>query len=173
MDIIVFGSLHGSARRYAERLSDMTGIGAVSFDAVKNIADYDRVIYIGAIYAGCIRGLKKTVSHMTDTQQLFVASVGVADPADEENVRNIRTFLRGTVPAPLYDDARVFHLRGAIDYSRLSLVHRLLLSMLKSKASKMPEEELNAESRAILSTYGGKHDFVDFSCLEPIVAALR
>lgn len=79
MDIILYGSLHGSARRYAERLSEMTGIGAVSFDAVKNIADYDRVIYIGAIYAGCIRGLKRTVSHMSDIQQLFVASVGVAD----------------------------------------------------------------------------------------------
>lgn len=110
---------------------------------------------------------------MSDTQLLFVASVGVADPTDEENVRNIRTFLRGIVPAPLYDDSRVFHLRGAIDYSRLSLVHRLLLSMLKSKASKMPEEELNAESRATLSTYGGKHDFVDFASLEPIAAALR
>lgn len=173
MDVIVYGSLHGSARRYAERLSELTGIEAVSFEAAKNIGDYDRVIYIGAIYAGCIRGLKKAVAHLSENQQLFVASVGVADPSDEENVRNIRAFLRGTVPAPLYNDSRIFHLRGAIDYSRLSLVHRILLSMLRSKASKMPEEQLNAESRAILSTYGGKHDFVDFSCLEPIAAALR
>lgn len=47
------------------------------------------------------------------------------------------------------------------------------MSMLHSKVAKMPEEELNAEAKAMLETYGQVVDFVDFDLLEPLVRAVR
>ena len=52
-------------------------------------------------------------------------------------------------------------------------MHRMMMSIFHSKVSKMPEEELNAEARAMLATYGGKVDFVDFSMLEPIIGVIK
>ena len=60
--IIIYGSLHGAAKRYAEQLAQITGIEAKSFKEVKDVAQFERIIYIGAVYAGGVMGLKKTAS---------------------------------------------------------------------------------------------------------------
>ena len=80
MDIIIYGSLHGSTKRYAERLEEMTGIAAINYKDVKEIAKYDRIIYLGALYASGVMGLKKIVGRMSQNQKLIVATVGLADP---------------------------------------------------------------------------------------------
>ena len=70
------------------------------------------------------------------------------------------------VPEHFYDESRIFHLHGAIDYSDLSLKHRMMMAVIHSKISKMPEEKLNAEEKTILATYGKKVDYVDFQTLD-------
>jgi hypothetical protein len=81
--IIIYGSRYGSTKRYAERLAEITGLKAVFFKDVKNVADYDRVIYLGALCAGGVMGLKKTVCALSANQELFIATVGLADPTDD------------------------------------------------------------------------------------------
>ena len=76
------------------------------------------------------------------------------------------------VPASHYDESKIFHLRGAIDYTRLSLKHRIMMKLLYSKVTKIPEAERNAEVRALIATYGKQVDFVNFDTLKPIVKAL-
>ena len=173
MDIIIYGSLHGSARRYAERLSEITGFDSVSFKEVKNVDCFNRIIYIGAIYAGGILGLKKILSRISLNQKILVATVGVTDPDDAEFVGNMKALLKTLLPPDLYDESRIFHLQGAIDYNKLGVIHRILMSMLHSKTAKMPKEKLNAESRALVETYGKKVDFIDFDKLNPIVRAIE
>ncbi|MBO7082581.1 MAG: hypothetical protein J6W30_01910 [Bacteroidales bacterium] len=62
--IIIYGSQYGSTKRYAERLAEMTGIEAVDYKKVKRIDDYERIVYFGALCAGGVMGLKKTVGKM-------------------------------------------------------------------------------------------------------------
>jgi hypothetical protein len=45
----------------------------------------------------------------------------------------IRGCLKKQVPASHYDESKIFHLRGAIDYTRLSLKHRIMMKLLYSK----------------------------------------
>lgn len=168
MQIIIYGSLYGSTKRYAEHLSEVMGIEAVAFKDAKDIAKYDRIIYMGALFAGSVLGLKKTVSRMSPSQKLTIITVGMVDPADPENNDYIRRSIKGVVPAHFYDEKQIYHLRGAIDYSNLTLKHRMMLSVIHWKLSRMPEEKLNAESRTILSIYGKKIDNVDFKSLEEI-----
>ena len=173
MDIILYGSLHGAAKRYAERLAEVTGIKAFDYKDVKDLCLYDRVIYLGAIYASGVTGLKKTVARMSPNQELFLATVGMVDPEDKTFFDSFREALKKQIPPQLFDEKKIFHLRGAIDYGRLELKYRILMKMMHSQASKLPEEQLTAESKAVLATYGQKVDYVDLNSLEPLINAIK
>lgn len=171
--LIIYGSRYGSTRRYAERLAEMTGLEAVEYKAVKDLGDYDRIVYLGSLYAGGVTGLKQAVGKMSPQQELIVATVGLADSTDAANVAHIRQSIKDQIPAHFYDESRLFHLRGAIDYTKLNLKYRLMMSLLAKKVAKLPEEQQNAETRAMLETYGKQVDFVDFSSLQPIVDKIK
>ena len=170
--LIIYGSQYGSTQRYANCLSEITGIEAVDYKDAKNISEYERIIYLGALYAGGVTGLKKTVSKIIPNQELVIVTVGLADPTDSENVKSIRNSIKSQIPSEFYDESKMFHLRGAIDYTQLGLKHKVMMSLLHSKVSKMPESELNAEAKAMLETYGQKVDFVDFTTLEQITSKI-
>lgn len=171
--VIIYGSQYGTTKRCAEYLSEMTGIEAVAFKEAKDIDKYDRVIFMGALYAGSVLGLKKTVSKMSPKQELVIVTVGLVDPNDPENIDYIRHSIKERIPADLYDETRILHLQGAIDYSHLSLKHRMMMAVIHSKLSKMPEEKLNTEAKTILATYGKKEDFVDFKSLEKLGSVIK
>ncbi len=170
--IIVYASRYGSTKRYADRLSELTGVEAVDYSMVKDLTVYDKVVYMGSVVAGTVTGLKKTVSKMRGGQELVIVSVGMIDPKDPENVSGIRSIIRQQIPAELYDESRIFHLHGCIDYPNLKLSHRMLMSMMRSMASKKPESELDVVSRTVLATYGQRIDYVDLSALDVIVPSV-
>ena len=126
---------------------------------------------MGALFAGSVLGLKKFAATVT-SQELIVITVGLVDQQDGENIRYIRNNIKSQIPAHLYNEDKIFHLRGAIDYSTMGMKHKLMMKFMHSRLSKMPEEELNAESKIILETYGKKVDYVDFNTLQPIVSIL-
>ena len=169
--IIIYASQYGSTKRYAEQLSAITGIKCVSRKDAENIQNYERIIYMGALFAGSVFGLKKFATTVT-SQELIVITVGLVDPQDEENIRYIRNNIKSQIPAHLYDEDKIFHLRGAIDYSTMGMKHKLMMKFMHGKLSRMAEEELNAESKIILETYGKKVDYVDFNTLHPIVSII-
>ena len=80
---------------------------------------------------------------MRSDQELYVATVGIADPEYKVYIDSIRKALKEQIPPQLYDENKIFRLRGAIDYSSLDFKHRMVKSMIHSKMSKMPEEELS------------------------------
>ncbi len=171
--IIIYGSRYGSAKRYAEKLAELTGIEAVAHSNAKSIGSFDRVIYLGAIYAGSVLGLKSSAKKMTEKQELIVVSVGLTDTADPSNIGNIRSTIKSQIPAHLYNESRIFHLRGAIDHNQLGFFYRLLMRMIHSKASKTPAEELDATAKAVLETYGKRVDYVDFNKLQTILDIIK
>ena len=164
--IIIYGSQYGSTKRYAERLAEMTGIEAVDYKKVKSIGDYDRIVYLGGLFAGGVLGLKKTVSKMVPGQELVIATVGVTDPNEQSYYESIRKAIKAQLPAGFYDEKNIYHLRGAIDYAQLGFRHRIMMKMFHSMMLKKPESELTADAKALLETYGKKVDFVDFNALQ-------
>ena len=105
--------------------------------------------------------------------RLLLATVGLADVQDPENIANIQKALAAQLPAAVLARTTVFHLRGGIDYEKLSLPHRAMMALLYRHAKNLPPEKQSAEDRAIVATYNSKVDFVDFGSLEPLVAAIR
>lgn len=174
MKLIIYGSQYGTAKRYAEELAGKTGIEAKSFKEVADISCYDTLIYIGALYAGGVLGMKKTFAGMPQYQdkKIIIATVGLADPMDAENVSNIKNSIKRQLPTKLYENARIFHLRGGIDYSRLNFKHKTMMALLYKKATGLPEEKKSAEVKAMIETYNQKVDFVDFESLNDLINSI-
>lgn len=172
--IIIYGSCYGTAKLYAEALSEKTGIKAVSYDRISGLDRYETIVYVGGLYAGGVRGMAKTVKKIpADTCRRFiVVTVGLADPEDEKNVRNIRASAGKQIPGGLRARTEFYHLRGGIDYGKLNLVHRTMMKLLYEQVKKQPVEQQDAETRAMIETYGKKADFIDLDRLDPIVKML-
>lgn len=173
--VILYGSRYGSARRYAQELSKQTDIPAVSYQEAPPLSKLETIVYIGALYAGGVLGLTKTLRRQSfgEHQRLVIVTVGLADPDILQNRENIRNALQKQIPAQLYGRAAVFHLRGVIDYQALSLGHRTMMALLHRSLQKKSAEEWNEEDRALMETYGKRADFADFASLRPIVNEIQ
>lgn len=170
--IILYGSEYGTTRRYAEKLAQLTGIPAVDCTAAGDLRGYERVVYLGGLYAGGVKGFKRTVKRLPTGVKLILVTVGLADVTDQENLRNIQSAVQRKLPPALFANTALFHLRGGIDYSRLSPLHRTMMTLLYNKARRLPEEKKTAEIRAMIETFNQKVDFVNFDSLRPIVEAI-
>lgn len=171
--LILYASRYGTTRQYAEELGKQTGFPVFSWEKAENLREYDQILYFGALYAGSMKGLKAILRKVNPGADLILVTVGVADPANEENIRNIRASLAKQIPEVWLEKAKIFHLRGGIDYNRLSPLHRTMMALLYSKVSKIPESERDAETRALIETYNTTVNFVDFATLKPILDALQ
>ncbi len=168
--IIVYGSQYGTARRYADELSRRTGMQAVSYEGVDGLSSYGLVVFVGGLYAGGVMGLSETMKRfpLRPDQAMILGTVGLADPSDPSNIDSIRQSIRKQVPEALYGRIRIFHLRGGIDYRKLTFRHRTMMTLLYGKVRNLPPERRNAETEAFVDTYGKDVDFVDLSSLAGI-----
>ncbi len=160
---------------YAEELSKRTNIQAISFEEIKDINKYDKIIYLGGLYAGGVLGMSKTLKKISDisTKKIILVTVGLADPKDNENTNNIKNSIKKQLTKETLDRTIIFHLRGGIDYSKLNFAHKTMMGLLYKKAKNLPEEKKTAEVKAMIDIYNKKVDFVDFSSLESIISEIK
>lgn len=173
--IILYGSKYGTTKQYAEEFSRRTGIKVHSYKEVKNLSEYDTVIYFGSLYAGGVTGLPKTAKRLSGdgTQRLVIITVGLASPADKANADHIKESIRRQIPADIFQKADIFHLRGGIDYQKLHVTHRLMMKLFYNQLKKQPEQTRSAETQAIIDTYNQTVNFVDFDSLNPVAELLH
>ena len=170
-NIIIYGSHYGTTKQYAKELSRRTNIEAISFKNVKEINDYDNIIYLGGLYAGGVLGMSKTIKKLNNTvnKKIIIVAVGLSDPMDEVNKNNIRNNIKKQVSKEIFEKAKIFHLRGGIDYSKLNFKHKTMMKLLYNAVKNLPKEKQTAEDRAMIETYNQKVNFVDFSSLDKII----
>ena len=171
--LILYGSQYGTTKRYADELSRLTGLPAVSYEKAPDLAGCEQIVYLGGLYAGGVKVLKQAVKKFPAGVRLILVTVGLADVQDKQNIENIRRSVRRQLPAGLLQNTVLFHLRGGIDYGRLNLTHRTMMTLLYNHAKKLPPEQQNAETKAMIETFGTKVDFVDVAALGPVAEAIE
>ena len=173
--IIIYGSHYGTTKQYAEELSRQTNIERVSFKNVKEINNYDKIIYLGALYAGGVLGMAKTLNKLNNisNKTIIIATVGLADPTDEVNKNNIRNNIKIQLKKEIFENAKIFHLRGGIDYTQLNFVHKTMLKLLYNRIKNLPEEKKTPEDKAMIDTYNKKVNFIEFSTLDKIINEIQ
>ena len=174
--IIVYGSNYGTTKQYANELSRRTNMKVISFKQVnQQINDYDNIIYLGALYAGGVLGMSKTLKKLNNilNKKIIIVTVGLSDPTDEVNKNNIRNNIKNQITKEVFEKAKIFHLRGRIDYSELNFAHKTMMKLLYNAVKSLPEEKQSAEDRAVIETYNKKVNFIDFSSLDKIITEVQ
>ena len=167
--MIIYASNYGSSHIYAHRLKALSHFDLVSYDEIKTIDPYEAIIYIGSLYAGGVKGLAKTLKcHDLKDKKLYLLTVGISDPKLSENHDNIIQNIKTQVAQEIFAKMRIYHLRGALNYSKLSFKHRIMMYLVYRKALRTAKEERSKEDEAIIETYGKTVSFVDFDELNKI-----
>ena len=55
--IILYGTCYGSSKQYADELSRRTGLPCESYENADDLSGYEKIIYIGSLYAGGVLGM--------------------------------------------------------------------------------------------------------------------
>ena len=175
MNIIIYGSCYGTSKQYAKELARRTNFELLSYEEVDEINAYETIIYIGGLYAGGVLGMKKVFSRLSDcsNKNIIIATVGLSDPSDQENINNIRNFMEKQLSKEIFKQAHIIHLRGGIDYAKLGLKHKAMMSLIYKKATGLPDEKKTAEVRAMIETYNKEVNFVDFDRLDEIIRIIQ
>ena len=171
--IIVYGSDYGSAKEYALYAEKLVDIKAFGYKDIKAMEHIDTIIYIGALYAGGVLGLARTVNRVRDISRLVIITVGLADPKFLENTTNIKEAIKNQLSTELYQKAEIYHVRGAIDYDRLKISHKIMMHLLKMSLENKAKEKWTKEDGALMDTYGKKVSFIDLESLKKIIDDLN
>lgn len=171
--VVVYESKYGTTKKYAEWIAQDLGADlferkAASIDALRG---YDVIIYGGGLYAGGVSGLPfitKSYEKLKD-KRILLFTCGLADPTVSKNVESIRTGLDKVLPEEMKQKVEIFHLRGGMDYTKLSFIHRSMMAMVQKASAKKNPETMTQEDVEMLDTYGKSVDFTDRSTIKPIL----
>lgn len=174
--IVIFQSKYGATKKYAQWLAEALSCESIERKNVKPdmLEPYDTIIYGGGLYAGGVSGIElisKNFDKISD-KNLVLFTCGLADPSDSSNVDSIKSSLNKALTAQMQEKIKIFHLRGAVDYSKLSLTHRSMMAMLHKIMLKKDPAELRNEDKEMLETYGQKVDFTNEESIKPILEYL-
>ena len=167
---VIYQSKYGSTKQYAEWIAEELGVPLLEKSAVKpeRLKDFDLVIYGGGLYAGGIAGADLVIKH--PCKKLVVFTVGLADP----QTTDYSPLLSKNFTPEQLEITKLFHLRGAMDYDKLGMVHKGMMAMLKKMIlDKKVPEKYTEEEKGILETYGKQVSFLDKSSITPVVEYAR
>ena len=166
---VIYKSQYGTTKQYAEWIAEALEAKLFEASDIKpvQLMDFDVVVYGGGLYAGGVIGAKIVTKNPCKSLVLF--TVGLADP----KITDYSEIVEKTLSHEQLAKTKVFHLRGGVDYSKLGLVHKGLLAMVKNAAEKKPLNERTGDDHGLIETYGKKVDFTDKSTIEPLIAYVR
>ena len=167
--VVIYKTKYGTTKQYAEWIAETLDAPLFEASSVKpaQLMDYDTVVYGGGLYAGGILGVNLVVKNPCKSLVLF--TVGLGDPA----ITDFSPILTKTFAPEVLPSVKVFHLRGGMDYAKLSLIHKGLMAVLKKSVEKKPPAERSADDPEFLETYGKKIDYTDKSTIMPLVEYVR
>ncbi len=166
--IVIYASTTGFTKKYAEWIAQDLGADLVEARRLRSetLQNYDTIIYGGSLHAVGIRGitsLKKNFA-LLEGKRVIVFATG-ATPS------------RADVPAEVInanfspeerERIHFFYLRGGFDYSRLGLVDKLLMNLLRLKLAR--KKERTPDERGMLAAYSRPVDFTKKAYIQDLIA---
>lgn len=171
--VVVYESKYGATKKYAEWIAE--DLNADLFErkaaSADGLAAYDVIVYGGGLYAGGVSGLPFIVKNFDKIKdkKILLFTCGLGDPNVYENVASIQKGLKKALTPEMQRVMEIYHLRGGMDYSKLSFIHRSMMSMVQKSVAKKDPSTLTEEDVQMMETYGKTIDFSDRSTIKPLV----
>lgn len=170
---VIYQSHYGYTQKYAEWLAEDLAADLYNGKAVKlsDLQKYDTLLFGGGLYAGGINGISLLTKNYEDlkNKKIAVFTCGLADPNDENNAKGLNDIIKKNLTPEMLNNITVFHLRGGMDYSKLNLLHKSMMAIMRKVIQKKSAEELTNDDQGILATYGKSVDFSDRSTIAPLL----
>ncbi len=168
--VVVYRSKTGFTKNYATWLAKRLSCTLLEGEkiSVKDIIDYDTIIYGSGLYAIGINGIKLITKNfeLLKDKRLIVFAVG-ASPAKKTIVPEL---VNANIPVDQQNKIELYYLRGGFDYSRLSPFYKLLMKLKKLQLQKINNPD--ADVKGMLSSYEHPLDFTNEKNLEPIINSI-
>lgn len=168
--IVIYSSKYGTTKTYAEWISNSLNSPVYNLKDIKNIdiTKYKTIIYGSGLYAGGIMG--KNFINNLDNENIILFTVGLSNP-DNTDYSEI---INKNIDNKIHNKLKIFHLRGGIDYNVLSIIHKIMMAMLKKfKLDTKSPSEITDEDRLMIETYGNSIYFLDKASIEPILDYIK
>lgn len=169
--IVLYKSVYGFTKKYAEWIAEKLNCNCAEISGFDFNKDYKSIIFGGGVYAGKINGIDSLIKNYDEiiNKNIIVFTVGVADINDSENVKNIVLSAKKQIPKDIFSKIKLFHLRGGMDYGKMSFIHKCMMWFMKTMLSKKPKNERSDSDQAVIDSYGGKFDFSDRNAIDDLV----
>ncbi len=168
--VVVYRSKTGFTKNYATWLAKRLNCTLLEGKkiSIKDIMDYDTIIYGSGLYAIGISGIKLITKNfeLLKDKRLIVFAVG-ASPAKNTIVPEL---VNANIPVNQQNKIDLYYLRGGFDYGRLSPFYKLLMMLKKLQLQKI--ENPDADVKGMLSGYEHPLDFTNEKNLEPIINSI-
>ena len=162
-------SKFGTTKQYAQWIAEALGAKLFESRTIKadRLYDFDMVIYGGGLYAGGISGISLVTKN--PCKNLIIFTVGLATPENTD----YSEILGKNLSPEMRQNTKVFHLQGGIDYKKLGIVHKAMMTMMmtmtKKAVAKKKETDISNDDKEFLATYGKKVDFTNQQNIFPLI----
>lgn len=174
--LVVYRSHYGHSKSYAEWLAEDLGGYLVNLQETPtpNLSHANVIILVSPIYARSYLGAKE-FSTLVDNAPgipLVGVSVGASDPENPKNVEAYRSLIDATFTEKIRSRMTWFHVRGGLDYPRMSWGHRTMMRVVSWNAKRQAAKG-DEESRQMYESFGEVIDFRDRASLAPVIDYVR
>jgi Flavodoxin len=168
--LVIYSSKTGFTEKYAKWLAedlpaDIVNVAKATTDMLEG---YDTVIYGGGLYAigiGGVKYIKQNIGKLKN-KKVIVLATGLSPSSDE--VVNVVRNHNFTIEEQKY--LRLFYLRGGFDYSKLSLLYKVIMTFLKWKLMLKGKHKLTSDELGMLASYNMPVDFTRRENIREIIA---
>lgn len=167
--IVVYKSKTGYTKKYAQWIAEELNCDIKENAALKDIIDYDVVIFGGGMYAGGMNGVKlitKNIDRFKD-KKLVLFAVGANPGKDKDMI----PFWNRILTAKQQKNIGHFYLRGGFDFSKLGAGDKILMTMMKKHLQKL--ENPTEDDLGMLAAYDTPVDFTDRNNIRELTDYVR
>ena len=168
--IVIYKSKTGFTKRYAEFITEDLDAEIYELHEIKieDIDKYDTIIYGGGLYAGCINGIdfiNKNID-ILKKHKVIVFATGLCSGSDDE-INNMKNSNFNQEQIKYID---FFYLRGGFNFSNLSIVDKILMTLMKLKLKF--KKNLSNDEKGLLNAYEHPIDFVDRKNISKLINSI-
>ncbi len=171
--IVIYKSKYGSTKQYAAWIAAALDCRAVDAKEirVKDLAEYDTIVYGGGLYAEVIAGLTLITKNaeLLKDKKIAVFSTGITPLECRDYYEKLvleKNFKNG-VP----ENIKVFNFLGKMILEELSVPHRTAIKALK-KLMRGKENPTEME-KLLIELCDASGDFTDKTAIDPLLEYLK
>ena len=155
--LVLYTSLTGFTRRYAEWIAEALGEEAKPLDEADEeaLANAEVVIFGGSLHASGITGLAKLKERLPNPEAKHLAVFAVGATPTGDKLRE--DLLSENFSASERERIDFFYLRGGFDFRKLDFRHKIIMTLFKWKLSM--QRDKSPDVVGMLEAYKNPVDF--------------